>query len=502
MRILRIMSTALAAFSALAVIVWLVAANLVPSGKFVARWRPGQPNALLGPVAPESRLLPLNIAADGTPYQSLVEEPVNFDVRLPSAFDTAKVTVVFSGEPRIVEIGGLASRETWTNDLRPAHNSIIDYLGWSAVEGDGLTLYEREKKFDSVGDFLADMPPSGVAAYKADVGGRIKLANYSPASAAKTYKTAFRGSAVIKAYLENERLDFRFRVQEVNRHANADGFFATATIGGVRVARAEYADDGNDTADGRLSGLRELRLHSEKPLTGIVKIELPAGDDVVFRETSALQRKFVFANRFYAADNVGYLKAPAAFSIVTNGRRLYATTAHPEAFQKLSAGSHALSVDDVNKPFAVSLADDIRKSGSAEITAPYGDLRLETAGLFAFDKESFFNPDPLPLTWETDVDQDGINYIITSYVPPQRKGEWRTASAVFDLSRLSIVSRAANFTISVPGISFEQKELRLASIEVELRRKPLSFSDIRPALLKMWRSITGQEKEIVNNLRN
>lgn len=485
-----------------AVLFWLIAANLVPSGVFTEHWRPDKPSALIGPVVPESRLLPLSIADDGTPYRSLVEEPVNFDVRLPSTFDTATVSVTVAGDPKIIELGGLASRSTWTNDLRPGANATIDDLDWTAIRGNGLMLYERRPDFKTIDDFLANLPAAGVAAYRADVSSMLKIPGYVPAKTAAIYRNAFRGAASIKVYLQNEPLNFAFRVQDVNRHVGADAFTAVATLGGASIARAQFADDGNDRADGKLSALRDLRLYTDKPLTGIVRINLPAGDDIVFRETITKQRMFVFASRFYAADNVGYLKDPAAFSIVTNGRRLYATTAHPEAFQSLAVGSQKLAIDDINKPFTVATADDVRRSGLVEVVSAYGDLRLETAGLFAFSKDNFFNPDPMPVTWETDVDKDGINYILTSYVPPSRNGEWRTFAATFDLSKLSIASRAANFTISVPGIDIQQKELRIAAIDVTLKRSPLAAKDIWPAIVKMWNSVTGKQKEFVNSLTN
>ena len=502
MRYLRPISIFLAAASVVAVLVWLVAANLVPSGVFVEHWRPDSSSALVGPIVPESRLLPLGIAPDGTPYRSLIEEPVNFDVRLPSTWDTATVSVKVAGDPKIVELGGLASRETWTNDLRPGSNSIIDNLGWTAVAGNGLTLYERHPDFKTVDDFLSNLPTAGVAVYRADVSSLVKIPGYAPSKIAQTYSTAFRGAASIKLYLKNEPLDIAFRVQDVNRHAGADGFTATATLNGAMVARATLADDGNDSSDGRPSGLRDLRLYTDKAITGIVRVDLPAPDDIIFRETTTKQKKFVFSSRFYAADNVGYLNDPAAFSVVTNGRRLYATTTHPQAFQTLAVGSQKLAIDDTNKTFTVSTADDIRKNGLVSIVSSYGDLRLETAGLFAFSKDNFFNPDPAPMTWETDPDKDGINYILTSYVPPSRTGEWRTMTATFDLSKLSVVSRAANFTISVPGIDLQQKELRIAAIDVTLRRAPLASSDLWPAILKMWNSIVGKQKEFVNSLTN
>jgi hypothetical protein len=502
MKFARIASPILAAASAVAVVVWLVWQNLVPSGVFMEHWRPDSPSALIGPIVPESRLLPLAIADDGTPYRSMVDEPVNFDVRLPSGFETATITAVVNSAPTIVELGGLASRETWTNDLRAGWNAILDKLDWPVIRENGLALYQRTSKFKSIADFLADMPSAGVATYRADATALIRLPNYAPLFGERNFTTAFRGAASIKVYLQNESLDLRFRAQEVNRHVGPDGFTATATLAGERIARAVYVDDGNEAADGKLSGISDLKLYTEKPLTGIVRIDLPAGDDVVFRETITKQQKFVFVNRFYAADNVGYLKDPAVFTLVTNGRRLYATTAHPEAFQALTVGSSKLTVDDLNKPFTISTAEAVRKDGVAVIASPYGDIRLETAGLFAFDKDAFFNPDPQPLTWETDLDKDGIDYILTSYAPPTKDGEWRTISATFDLSKLSIVSRAANFTLSAPGLALQQKELRIASIDAVLQRQPLAWKDVWPNLVKMWKLVTGQQKEFVNSLKN
>lgn len=503
MRYLKIISAVLASASALGFLVWIFAQNLVPSGVLVAHWEPNKPSALIRALVPESRLLPLAIASDGTAYQPLIAEPINFDMQLPSAFTTAKVTVKVGGDARLVELGGLASRETWTNDLRPAVNGIIDSLGgWVKLTGNGLSLYQRRQTFQSIDDFLANLPATGAASYRADVGSKIKLAGYVSSKSAKTYGTAFRGATTIKAYLADEKLDFSWKVQEVNRHIGPDGFTATAYLGDRRLASAVYADDGNEGADGKLSSLRTLHLYTDAPVSGVVRIVLSAGDDVVFRETTTSQQKFVFASRFYASDNVGYLAAPAAFSVMTNGRRLYATTTHPPAFQTLLAGASKLTVDDVNKPFTISLAEDIRRNGLAAITSSYGDLRLETAGLFAFGRDNFFNPDLQPITWETDVDADGIDYILTSYVPPPQTGEWRTASATFELNRLSVLNRSANFTISAPGIDIAQKELKIASVEVELRRPSLGWKDVWPTLLKWFRLATGQDKEFVNGLKN
>jgi hypothetical protein len=497
----RIISTILAALTAVGIIGWIVYQNMVPSGVFEAHWRPGEPSALIGPLVPESRLLPLMIAEDGTPYQSIVEEPLNFDVRMPQSFALANVRVTYAGDPAIVEIGGLASRESWTFDLRPASNTIIDALRWKKVFGDGLVLHERTPRFKSVKEFLANVPPAGVATYRADLSSKIQIPGYVPSTVARSYQTAFRGTTSIKVFLRNEPLDFTFVVQDVNRHTGADPLAVTATQEGVEVGRVELADDGNDGADGALSALRSVHLQSDGPLSGTVRVNLGAGDDIVVRELKTTAQKFVFANRFYAADSVGYAAKPAPVSLVTNGRRLAVTTAHPEGFQVIQAGAHAITIDDVNTRFTISTADDIRRNGVINIIAPAADVRLETAGVFALTRDTFWNPDPAPVTWETDVDKDGIDYLLTSYVPPHREGVWKTATAIFDVRGLSLLNRATNFTISAPGIELQQKELRIARIDVMFVRPSLQVKDLWPALRKLWDAAVGTQPEFVNHLK-
>ncbi len=486
MKILKTGSIIIAMAGLIGTLAWLFVQNLVPSGVLVLHWQPGEANAFVGPLVPESRLAPLAIAHDGTPYQTMEAEPVNFNMRVPVSFDAAKVSVTMAGDPAIVELGGLASRTTWTYDLRPGLNSVIDDLGWPAVYGKGLALYQREKEYSTVDEFLLKPGLAKTAVYRADANFAVKIPGYVPSGKIKTYSTAFRGATTIKAYLQNEPLSFVFKVQDVNRHDGADGFEAVAYLNGERIARAQFADDGNVSANGKLSPLRELRLYTDKPVTGTVRVDMPAGDDIVFRQTATTQQKFVFPSRFYAADNAGYGQTPASFAIVTNGKRLYATTSHPEAFQTLAVGAGSLAVDDLNKPFTISIAEEARQKGSVDIVSAYGDLRMETAGVFAFTRENLWSPDLQPLTWETDVDKDGIDRILTPYVIPKR-GEWRTVEATFDLNKLSAAEHSYNFAISAPGLETQKKELRLAAIDIELRKPPLTFMGAVGMLSKLFK---------------
>jgi hypothetical protein len=458
--------------------------NIVPSGVYKVVWKPDRFSPRIGPLVPESRVGAVQTAADGTAYRAVNNEPVNFDVKIPRDFDSAEVTVKYSGNPKIFEIGGLASRETWTNEMRPAENAAIDGLKWTRLAENGLILYERRPDFKTVSEFLSKMPSSGVATYRASGFPEAAPGGYSPSSAVKDYKVAFRGATTIKVYLKNEKLNFLFKTQDVNRNPGADGFAATATLGGKEIARAVAKDDGDASDDGRFSPISDLRLYTDAPVSGVVTIDLPAPDDIFFRETLTAQTKFIFANRIYLADGAGYSAKPPAAAIVTDGKKVSATTAHAESFQTLKIGTTELKVNDINTPFTALTG--IGAGQTVPVASPLGDLRLETAGFFAFSAENYWRPDPPALTAESDLDADGINYVLTSYVPPLHAGAWRVAEAEFDFNKLAKNGRSVNFTLSLPGKTAVEY-LNVAEIDVVFRRPPLSWND----LAALWDKIVG-----------
>jgi hypothetical protein len=470
--------------SILGVLIWLAWMNIVPSGVYKVVWKPDRFSPRIGPLVPESRVGAVQTAADGTAYRAVNNEPVNFDVKIPRDFDSAEVTVKYSGNPKIFEIGGLASRETWTNEMRPAENAAIDGLKWTRLAENGLVLYERRPDFKTVSDFISRRPSVGVATYHASGFPEATPENYSASEIVQEYKVAFRGATTIKTYLKNEKLNFLFKTQDVNRNAGADGFEATATLAGKPIARAVLADDGNASGDGKFSIIRDLRLYTDAPFTGVVTINLPAPDDIVFRETATPQLKFVFANRIYLADHVGYLTKPAAVLVFTTAKRVSATTAHAEAFQTLKIGKSDLVINDVNTPFS-ALTGNV-PGGITAIVSPYGDARLETAGYFVLTPDNYWPPDPPALTADMNLEADGINYILTSYVPPLHAGDWRVADTTFDLKDLSALDRTYNFTLSLPGKTAAEA-LNVAEIDVVFRRPPLSWND----LAALWNKIVG-----------
>jgi hypothetical protein len=490
MKYLKTVSIILATAFAASVIVWLAYENLSPSGVYKVVWKPNVSSAKIGPLVPESRISGVETASDETPYRTIMSEPVNFDVKVPRSFDTVEVGVKYNGNAKIFEIGGLASRQTWTNIMQPAENTIIDNLKWTRVAANGLTLYERKPDFATIEDFVSKMPRIGVATYRAYGYPETKPPKYYPSGKVEDYKVAFRGATTIKVYLENEKLNFLFKMQDLNRSVGTDVFTAVATLNGTELARGVLNDDGNASSDGKLSAINDLRLYTDKLYTGVVTINLPAPDDIVFRETITPQTKFVFINHLYLADNVGYSAEPAAASLVSNGKKISATTSHATSFQTIKIGASSLAINDMNTPFVAYTGTGV--GGTMPIISPAGDLRLETAGLFAFTADNFWQPAPPELTAESDVDKDGINYILTSYVPPLHNGIWRTALASFDFNRLApAADRSVNFILSLPGKTAAD-DFNVAEIDVIFRRPSMKWNDILVVWNKIVKTISAK----------
>ena len=75
----------------------------------------------------------------------------------------------------IIELGVLTDKIQWLYDLEPIENQIIDKLGlvWSVVEQDGLILLQKEKKYDSIEDFLRNY-----SNFSQDLPSHSKLSQY------------------------------------------------------------------------------------------------------------------------------------------------------------------------------------------------------------------------------------------------------------------------------------------------------------------------------------
>jgi hypothetical protein len=448
----------------LALFGWLVNQEIVPSGTFAVRHVTGEPSPFLDELLPEARV---------DEHGVITDEPVFFFAHPHRSFDTVEAEVRFKndGVP-IVELGALGNAEAQAYDLKPLQNLIVDRLDWHRSEQGGLVLLQRHPVYADMDAFLADPPPvSEMATYHASPPKPFVLPGYAPSPETRAVDVSLRGFHEFKTYVKDETLTFDFAYTDMNRDDGADPVSVVVlNAAGEPVADARAPDDGNLEGNSPAATLRHVALSVPGLPEGVYKISMQGGRDIFWRTISTTQQKMVFLNNVYLGDEVGYRDEPRAVTFWTEAKRVSFATRHAEGLQTVVFGFSSLAhvIDEPYRRFAF----DVEEPGVLPVHTEAGDLEVATDGHVAFSSEMYFNPDPVRLAYDTDLDRLGVNYVLAAYEPPKRDGDWYVARAAFDAKDIVLKDGAWKFAVSAPGVKELETSLTVGRIDMIWTREP------------------------------
>ncbi len=449
---------------------WLLNREIVPSGVFVVRHAVGEASPFIDELLPDAR-----VDEDGV----ITDDPVFFFVHPHRHFDAIEAEVWFqNASVPIVELGALGNVEAQAYDLHPLQNLVIDNLGWARLEKDGLILLQREAVYRGIDEFLADPPPvSEIATYHASLAKPYVLPGYAPSTATRVVDVSLRGFHEFKTYVKDETLSFDFAYMDMNRDDGSDAVTVVVTdADGVPVTDARASDDGDVDDDARATGMRHVTVSAEGLPEGAYKVAMQGSRDIFWRTITTTQQKVVFLNNVFLGDEVGYQPTPRRVTFWTEAKRLSFATRHAEGLQTVVAGasSDALVIDEPYRRFAL----DVEEDGVVFVSAERGDLEVTTDGHVAFSPDMYFNPDPARLTYNTDLDRLGVNYVLAEYTSPEQVDGWYVARATFDTSALVLDQDAWKFVVSTPGIRDLGASLIVGRIDMIWKREPFHWRDL------------------------
>ena len=169
----------------------LIKKDLVQSGQIEFIYDFSQDSAVITNLFPANRLSEINQIKEANNFwQQINKEPVYFETRLPQTFKSAIVEVVYKNQNQpLIQLGLRTMGESeWNYDFKPLENQILDDLDWPKIEDKRGTLWQREKNYLSLDQFLDKTDShANFAAYHYPVERKFILPNYQP----KNYYTIF-----------------------------------------------------------------------------------------------------------------------------------------------------------------------------------------------------------------------------------------------------------------------------------------------------------------------
>jgi len=457
-------------------VAWLINVNFVPSGTLEKSFDFSAPSPYADYLVPQERVTGV-LREDGESFQQIIQDPVYFHVHLPSSFNQLTVGMKFKpDEQTLLEFGPMITEEAWQYDLRPLYNDAIEHLSWPYIEENGLKLYQRRQNYSSLQDFFDNMPAMDeVAVYNHTLKTDYAIPGYAPSNDYREYEIYLRGYHQFLTYVgENEALDFSFWVQDMNRGEGADPVI-------INLYRDNMAIDSLIIPDGELwraehqgSAVRQIDFNKNFLTPGVYKIEFKVPADIFIRKIRTKQQKLVIVNTAFLGDEVGYKDTEQPTDLWTNSNYIVAETFHADGTQELRANNELMPVSESHKEFYKEFPISAELNN---VYSPQGDIKITGNGLFAWSRDLYFNPYPIKLDANSDLDRQGINYLLTEYKNAVAQGGWCYNEQTFDLERVPTESGTIKFSISAPGVARRQALPAIAEIDLSFEREAITLEN-------------------------
>lgn len=155
-------------------LIYLVWQNLVPSGYFRAEqdfcYNPAslwsrlfyQAQSSISLMYPDNRLNAPETDEKNRCFQRFFDEPVYFKIIMPRSFSRVKLKIFYQTENQpLLQVGLMKLRQNpddWQFKLQPLENQYFDQLSWTKTTQGSITLWQKNKKFDSISQFVNNLP--------------------------------------------------------------------------------------------------------------------------------------------------------------------------------------------------------------------------------------------------------------------------------------------------------------------------------------------------------
>ena len=404
-------------------------------------------------------------------YQRMVGEPVYFTATAPRSFDVADVSLVYKNPTQsIIEMGIQRSIE-WKFDLQPFENKFIDDSTWDRQDRDNIILLQKNKNFDSVDDFVNNIPiDTRIATYNYNLPYEFTIDNYQPSENILEINKTLRGRHEFYTYLEDENLDFTFTWQDINRAYPDDNFI-------VKIYKAD-TEIHNVVESSTDSDKHEKQVQLTNLSGGLYRIVIEVSDDILIHNIKTKQHLLVAKDKLFLVDNTEYGLEEKPSIVYTNSDEFLFKTDHPTGIQTVAIGEEEFSVDAMNKFLEwETQVEDMNTFKSMSV--PRNDLIIQGYGYLAFSEDSYFDPNYKIDELRSTTDIEEYDYLVAAnYESPQKERRWQTANTSFKLNGVPGDRKTLNFVLSAPELDEVKDDIIIKDVIITLNRPALTPKEI------------------------
>lgn len=480
----------------LTLLVWVGYNYVDLDGQTTVVWEPGDQSAFVHGFRPTGRVtaqLPKEVGEGAR----LHGDPIYLSVTPPGNYETVDIkTWINPHDQPMVELGATVNSAAGQIDLRPLVHQTLDSLDWTRVKTGDISLWQRNKVYDSVEDFLDRLPErSSIATYhyKLDEPDEVPT-GWAPGSGYTFESASLRGFHEFVTATDGRDLDLEILYSDMNRNPGEDPVAVRVFQEGMLMSEVLQDDDGIDEDSNVSVGTRVVTVSVKDLRPGVLKVELNAGTDVYWRKISSSTPSMSFLSNVNIGDEVGYLDDPRPVTLYTDAQHLTLFTRHAEGVQKVTVAGLEVDIAIPHERYNI----EQEESGIVRVDIPRGDLVVVTDGVLAFSQDAFFNPMSVRLDDRTDLDKLGVDYVIARYDSPEADGDWRVASTRFELGGLErevvggtdenarLLNGSLRFVVSLPHVTDRGAYADIGRLEMTFERPKRTVWDVLTLVLNRF----------------
>ena len=150
---------------------WLFIKDFIPSGVLVVKNDFFYKDIQISDLYPHVRVREIEKDKDGDWFQNMYIDPVYFKVNPPREFYKAKLKIKYKTERQpFFQTGIKQGIGALDFKFAPLEFKRLDDLDWDKIRKGNLVLYQKNKRYNSIDDFLENPPKDGrIAIYNMDL---------------------------------------------------------------------------------------------------------------------------------------------------------------------------------------------------------------------------------------------------------------------------------------------------------------------------------------------
>ena len=461
------------------IIIYVLYMNIAPFGQNISLFHePEEEQKFLGPLTRVT-----NSTIEGTNHLVLANGLVYFDEKIQGGTDKVNVKIKFYNqfpeESQVLKLGA-KDREDWHYIYKTLYNPLLDSLNMNLIKEGSLRLYQKEKKFTRISDFLNNLPLNSIIATDQNLEQKINLiSNYKPSTFVIDY--ALRGTHNFYVYVKGD-LKVDVIKRDINWYENEEILNINLySLDNTLISSSIVNDDGIIKADKKASTKDQSgSLFVNNLQEGVYRLELNNNGDMIIKKITINQNKIVTNSLFLADSEIYNLKVVPRMIYTKSNRNSELTfkTWHAEGFQNVKINNKIINIskraEDIN--FELKPNNDFY-----EITTEKNDLIISSINYFSFTKDSYFEPFKYKVvSIKNDAEwlKKNVNYIYTDYTTPIREGNWIIGEATFNINETYIKGNKLNFLINAPHlgiVEYQNYTIPIDNIKVTITKEPIKW---------------------------